>query len=86
MPVAIIMMSGVAACFHILYFNVHEDTSRFLIAALGFVLGACLYGPIALFGILATESSPPHLSGTAHAIVALAANGIYLRTLIQSKF
>ncbi|XP_074600667.1 glucose-6-phosphate exchanger SLC37A4-like isoform X2 [Brevipalpus obovatus] len=74
MPVAIIMMAGVAVCFHLLYFNVHEHTSRFLIAALGFVLGACLYGPIALFGILATESAPPHLSGTAHAIVALAAN------------
>lgn len=74
MPVAILMMAGVAACFHLLYFNVDQSTSRFMIVTLGFVLGACLYGPIALFGILATESSPPHLSGTAHAIVALAAN------------
>lgn len=74
MPVAIIMMAGVAVCFHLLYFNVNANTSKYMIISLGFVLGACLYGPIALFGILASESSPPHLSGTAHAMVALAAN------------
>ena len=75
MPVAILMMIGVAVCLHLLYFLVTPETSKFTIASIGFVLGICLYGPIALFGILATESAPPHLSGTAHAIVALSANG-----------
>ncbi|XP_015783348.1 glucose-6-phosphate exchanger SLC37A4 [Tetranychus urticae] len=74
MPVAILMMIGLAVCFHLLYFQITPDTTKFTIASIGFVLGACLYGPIALFGILATESAPLHLSGTAHAIVALSAN------------
>jgi len=47
-----------------------------MITIIGFVLGACLYGPIAIFGVVASESAPQHLSGTSHAIVALAANGM----------
>lgn len=45
---------------------------------MGFGLGACLFACIAIFGIVASESYPAHLSGTAHAIAALAANGKYV--------
>ncbi|OQR71905.1 glucose-6-phosphate translocase-like [Tropilaelaps mercedesae] len=44
------------------------------IACLGAVLGAALYGNIALFGIIASESAPFHLSGSSHALAALAGN------------
>ncbi|KAM7286405.1 putative glucose-6-phosphate translocase [Ixodes scapularis] len=44
------------------------------ISCLGLFLGACLYGPIAIFGVAATESAPAHLSGTSHAVAALAAS------------
>uniref|UniRef100_A0A2R5LBD1 Putative glucose-6-phosphate translocase n=1 Tax=Ornithodoros turicata TaxID=34597 RepID=A0A2R5LBD1_9ACAR len=73
-PVAVIFMAGVAICLHLLRFNVTEDSGKLWISCLGFVLGACLYGPIAIFGVAASESAPPHLSGTSHAIVALAAS------------
>ena len=48
------------------------------LTSIGFGLGACLFACIAIFGIVASESYPSHLSGTAHAIVALAANGVKL--------
>ena len=76
MPIATLMMFGVAVCFHLLYFNVNSETSQLLITIIGFALGACLYGPIAIYGVTATESAPTHLSGTAHAVVALSANSI----------
>lgn len=69
------MMFMVALCMHGLRFYVHESTSQLFITGLGFVLGCALYGPIAIFGVMASEAAPSHLSGTSHAIVALAANG-----------
>ena len=51
---------------------------------IGFGLGFALYGPIALYGIMAIESAPSHISGTSQAIVALAANG--KRTIIRMYF
>ncbi|KAJ6223541.1 hypothetical protein RDWZM_002086 [Blomia tropicalis] len=74
LPVATIMMLIVALCLHTLRFHVHEMTSHLFITGLGFMLGCALYGPIAIFGVMASESAPSHLSGTSHAIVALAAN------------
>lgn len=41
----------------------------------GFLLGVGIYGPMALYGVIATEAAPAHLSGTSHAIVAMASNG-----------
>ena len=38
-------------------------------------MGASIFGPICIFGIVASESFPSHLSGTGHAIAALSANG-----------
>ncbi|KAM9847059.1 glucose-6-phosphate exchanger SLC37A4b [Aulostomus maculatus] len=41
---------------------------------LGAVFGFSSYGPIALFGVIASESAPSNFCGTSHAIVALMAN------------
>lgn len=45
------------------------------ILSLGAVFGFSSYGPIALFGVIASESAPSHFCGTSHAVVALMANG-----------
>lgn len=76
MSVAFLFMLSVTACLHLMRFTINEGTSQLYITLIGFVLGASLYGPIAIFGVVASESAPIHLSGSAHAIVALAANGI----------
>lgn len=73
-PIAVLFMAGVAGCFHLLCFNIGKESSELWISGIGLVLGACLYGPIAIFGVAASESAPAHLSGTSHAIVALAAS------------
>lgn len=48
---------------------------QWLISALIFGIGFSLYTAINLYGVLAMENGPPGLTGTSHAIVALAANG-----------
>lgn len=52
----------------------NKDTPYPIFLSITFLLGACLFGPIQLYGVIATESAPPHLSGTSHAIVAACAN------------
>ncbi|PAA90736.1 hypothetical protein BOX15_Mlig024647g1, partial [Macrostomum lignano] len=42
--------------------------------ALGFCLGVCLFGPVAVYGVIATESAPTRLAFTSHAFCALFAN------------
>ncbi|UYV79472.1 SLC37A4 [Cordylochernes scorpioides] len=74
MKIAILMMAGTSVCFHCLYFVVNSQTSVIFISIIGAILGACLYGPIAIFGVVASECCPKNLSGTSHAIVCLAAN------------
>lgn len=44
------------------------------ILILGAAFGFSSYGPIALFGVIASESAPSNYCGTSHAIVALMAN------------
>ncbi|CAL8398499.1 unnamed protein product [Boreogadus saida] len=41
---------------------------------LGALFGFSSYGPIALFGVIASESAPSNFCGTSHAVVALMAN------------
>ncbi|XP_018547969.1 glucose-6-phosphate exchanger SLC37A4 [Lates calcarifer] len=41
---------------------------------LGAMFGFSSYGPIALFGVIASESAPSNYCGTSHAVVALMAN------------
>lgn len=74
LPVAVLFMAGATGCFHLLCFTVGKGSSELWISGIGLFLGACLYGPIAIFGVAASESAPAHLSGTSHAIVALAAS------------
>lgn len=45
------------------------------ILVLGAAFGFCSCGPIALFGVIASENAPSNYCGTSHAIVALTANG-----------
>ena len=52
----------------------HKDTPYPIFLSITFLLGAMLFGPIQLYGVIATESAPPHLTGTSHAIVAAWAN------------
>jgi len=49
-------------------------SSNAFLPILSFILGASLYGNINIFGIVATEEAPVHLSGSSHAVVSLAAN------------
>lgn len=41
---------------------------------LGFLMGFCMYGAISLLGTIAVEVAPIHMTGSAHAVVGLAAN------------
>jgi OPA family glycerol-6-phosphate transporter-like MFS transporter 4 len=61
-------------CLHLLYFNVSESSSAIFINQLGMLIGASVYGQIAIFGVVATQSVVSEMSGTSHAIAALAAN------------
>lgn len=78
------------ACVYLLHTAVTSTTSLWLISALIFGIGFSLYTAINLYGVLAVENGPPGLSGTSHAIVALAANvgatlaGIPLTTISKS--
>uniref|UniRef100_A0A2L2Y3K3 Glucose-6-phosphate translocase n=1 Tax=Parasteatoda tepidariorum TaxID=114398 RepID=A0A2L2Y3K3_PARTP len=74
MPLAALFMVCVLGCLHLLQFSITESTSKLWISTIGFLLGAGFYGPIAIYGVVASESAPDNLSGTSHAVVALAAN------------
>lgn len=50
---------------------------QLVISGVGFCLGFSLYGSIALYGVIAVESAPVHISGSAYSIVAASANGEY---------
>ncbi|KAK4309353.1 hypothetical protein Pmani_019014 [Petrolisthes manimaculis] len=63
-----------AVAVHVLRSFLTIHTSQIVVSGVGMVLGASMFGPISIYGIVASESFPAHLSGTAHAIVALAAN------------
>lgn len=70
MVYVVIYISGL----HALTFLVNGGTSQLLIMLVGFVMGFGIYGPVSLYGVMAIEAAPTHLSGTSHAIVSLASN------------
>lgn len=72
--VASVFMGTCVAGLHLLNYILTTNTSQVLVSSVGFLLGASMFGPISIYGIVASESFPAHLSGTAHAVVALAAN------------
>ncbi|XP_035212971.1 glucose-6-phosphate exchanger SLC37A4-like isoform X2 [Stegodyphus dumicola] len=72
--VAIIFMLGNLLFIHLLQVTISESSSMMWIIFTGFALGMNIYGCIVLFQIAASESAPPHLSGSANAIVSLFGN------------
>ena len=51
------------------------NSEQIWILFLGALFGFSSYGPIALIGVIASESAPSNFCGTSHAVVALMANG-----------
>jgi len=47
---------------------------QILISLVGFIIGFGIYGPVSLYGVMAIEAAPTHLSGTSHAIASFACN------------
>lgn len=74
MPVATAFIVMVTVSLYLLTNTITSTSSSLYISFVAFILGASVYGPISIFGIVANECAPLALSGTAHAIVALAAN------------
>lgn len=70
MPVSVLLVAGATAGFHVFGYSITAKSSELFISVVGLVLGACLYGAMAIFGVVASEHVPAHLSGTSHAIVA----------------
>ncbi|PIK45001.1 putative glucose-6-phosphate translocase-like [Apostichopus japonicus] len=50
------------------------QTPQYFILICAFVIGFCVYGNVSLNGVLVIENSPAYISGSAHAIAALAGN------------
>ncbi|KAH7936382.1 hypothetical protein HPB52_021828 [Rhipicephalus sanguineus] len=69
-PVSVVLVAGAAVAFHLFSNNITQHSSELLISLIGLVMGGCLYGAMAIFGVVASECVPTHLSGTSHAIVA----------------
>jgi OPA family glycerol-6-phosphate transporter-like MFS transporter 4 len=59
------------------FFTTAESTYVF-VTFTSFMVGAGVYALTTLYGVMSTESAPPELSGTAHAIAALGANTGYV--------
>ncbi|KAG8192200.1 hypothetical protein JTE90_009962 [Oedothorax gibbosus] len=74
LSVAVAFMLGSVPLLHALRVTVTEDSSNVWITFLGFMIGALLYGPISIIGIVSVESAPAHLSGSSNAIASLAGN------------
>lgn len=58
------------------FFTVHisEASSNATMTVVGFLIGVGTYGPIAMFGVMAMESAPDKIAGTAHAISSMFSN------------
>lgn len=74
MRVGLVFACVTGVCLYLMYFHVSEVSSPIFINQLGILLGASVYGQIAIFGVVATQSVASEMSGTSHAIAALAAN------------
>lgn len=48
------------------------------------MIGFGIYGAIALFGVVAMESSSDHLAGTAHSVICFASNSKLLKYLMPA--
>merc|ERR1712226_413815 len=59
---------------HLMIFFIDEDSSKIWITLVAFIQGFGIYGPVSIYGVMAIEAAPTHLSGTSHAMVGLSAN------------
>ncbi|XP_077978482.1 glucose-6-phosphate exchanger SLC37A4-like [Glandiceps talaboti] len=67
-PILVVYFLILNVSLHLLVFWTDAHSSKQWIVFLGFLIGQCTFGPVALIGVLCMEHSPQHLSGTAHAI------------------
>uniref|UniRef100_A0A3Q3F8Q0 Glucose-6-phosphate exchanger SLC37A4-like n=1 Tax=Labrus bergylta TaxID=56723 RepID=A0A3Q3F8Q0_9LABR len=70
----IVMMGGMCVSMYLFRVTITPEIPKIWILFLGAVFGFSSYGPIALFGVIASESAPSNFCGTSHAVVALMAN------------
>ncbi|XP_068172888.1 glucose-6-phosphate exchanger SLC37A4a [Antennarius striatus] len=72
--VLIWMMVGMCVSMYLFRVTVTPESSQVWILTLGAAFGFSCYGPVGLFGLIASESAPSNFCGTSHAIAALMAN------------
>ncbi|XP_053703279.1 glucose-6-phosphate exchanger SLC37A4b isoform X2 [Synchiropus splendidus] len=70
----ILMMAGMYVSMYLFRVTITPAIPEIWILCLGALFGFSSYGPIALFGVIASESAPSNFCGTSHAVVALMAN------------
>uniref|UniRef100_A0A3Q1EB15 Glucose-6-phosphate exchanger SLC37A4-like n=1 Tax=Acanthochromis polyacanthus TaxID=80966 RepID=A0A3Q1EB15_9TELE len=70
----ITMMAGMYVSMYLFRVTITPEIPQIWILFLGAMFGFSSYGPIALFGVIASESAPSNFCGTSHAVVALMAN------------
>uniref|UniRef100_A0A3P9KBE0 Major facilitator superfamily (MFS) profile domain-containing protein n=1 Tax=Oryzias latipes TaxID=8090 RepID=A0A3P9KBE0_ORYLA len=70
----ILMMGGMYLSMHLFRVTITPEIPKIWILFLGAMFGFSSYGPIALFGVIASECAPSNFCGTSHAVVALMAN------------
>uniref|UniRef100_A0A3B5A5A6 Glucose-6-phosphate translocase-like n=1 Tax=Stegastes partitus TaxID=144197 RepID=A0A3B5A5A6_9TELE len=70
----IAMMAGMYVSMYLFRVTITPEVPQIWILLLGAAFGFSSYGPIALFGVIASESAPSNFCGTSHAVVALMAN------------
>uniref|UniRef100_M4AHL1 Glucose-6-phosphate exchanger SLC37A4-like n=2 Tax=Xiphophorus TaxID=8082 RepID=M4AHL1_XIPMA len=70
----ILMMAGMYVSMYLFRVTITPEVPKIWILFLGAMFGFSSYGPIALYGVIASESAPSNFCGTSHAVVALMAN------------
>uniref|UniRef100_A0A3P8ST20 Solute carrier family 37 member 4b n=1 Tax=Amphiprion percula TaxID=161767 RepID=A0A3P8ST20_AMPPE len=70
----ITMMASMYVSMYLFRVTITPEIPQIWILFLGAMFGFSSYGPIALFGVIASESAPSNFCGTSHAVVALMAN------------
>uniref|UniRef100_G3Q9V3 Solute carrier family 37 member 4b n=1 Tax=Gasterosteus aculeatus TaxID=69293 RepID=G3Q9V3_GASAC len=70
----LLMMAGMCVSMYLFRVTITLDMPQIWILFLGAMFGFSSYGPISLFGVIASESAPSNFCGTSHAVVALMAN------------
>ncbi|XP_062504341.1 glucose-6-phosphate exchanger SLC37A4-like isoform X2 [Corticium candelabrum] len=75
-PVLCVCTAVLAVAMNILIFS--AILTKVWIACIFFILGACIFGPISIFGMLAVQNAQKGLEGSSHSVAALAAQGTEL--------